>query len=168
MPSALDISDPLQMALASTRLQERRSRRVAWALPAATLLLAACGSSEPNAKQPSEPSVKAVVLDGVAQIRALPATTKLRKQLGGKLVELRATRASTPAERRGKALALRGFTATLKGVQARIDMQLNDSGKLEAAVRDAKRGDRFLRRGAKLLRAAGQMLGLRIGSLNGY
>lgn len=165
MPSALDISDPLQMALASTRLQERRSRRVAWALPAATLLLAACGSSEPNAKQPS---VKAVVLDGVAQIRALPATTKLRKQLGGKLVELRATRASTPAERRGKALALRGFTATLKGVQARIDMQLNDSGKLEAAVRDAKRGDRFLRRGAKLLRAAGQMLGLRIGSLNGY
>jgi hypothetical protein len=165
MPSALDISDPLQMALASTRLQERRSRHVAWALPAATLLLAACGSSEPNAKQPS---VKAVVLDGVAQIRALPATTKLRRQLGGKLVELRATRASTPAERRGKALALRGFTATLKGVQARIDMQLNDSGKLEAAVRDAKRGDRFLRRGAKLLRAAGHTLGLRIGSLNGY
>ncbi len=47
-------------------------------------------------------------------------------------------------------------------------MQTNDSGKLEAAVRDAKRGDRFLKRGATLLRAAGLALGVRIGSVNGY
>lgn len=135
------------------------------AIAAAALLLAGCGSSEPTGERAS---VKAVYLRGVAQIRALPATTKLRAELARTLTELRKTQASTTAEQRGKALALRGFTATLKGVQARIDMQLNDSGKLEAAVRDAKRGDRFLRRGAKLLRAAGQMLGLRIGSLNGY
>jgi hypothetical protein len=39
-------------------------------------------------------------------------------------------------------------------------MRTHDSGKLEAAVRDAKRADRYLNRGARLLRAAGRLLGV--------
>ena len=68
----------------------------------------------------------------------------------------------------GRELALQGFEATLKGVRSQLDFSENDSGEVAAATRDAKRADRYLRRGANLLRAAGQALGVRIGELNGY
>ena len=42
-----------------------------------------------------------------------------------------------------------------------------DSGNLEASVKDAKRADRYLNRGADLLRAAGRSFGISIGKLNG-
>jgi hypothetical protein len=47
-------------------------------------------------------------------------------------------------------------------------MTRNDSGNLEGSVRDAVRADRDLRKGARLLRAAGRSLGIRIGKLNGF
>jgi hypothetical protein len=65
-------------------------------------------------------------------------------------------------------LAIQGFEATLKGVEALLDFSENDSGEVAAATRDAMRADRFLRRGADRLRAAGRALELRIGTLNGF
>ena len=47
-------------------------------------------------------------------------------------------------------------------------MAAKDSGKLEAAVRDARRSDRYLNRGAALLRAAGRAFGVKVGLLNGH
>jgi hypothetical protein len=57
---------------------------------------------------------------------------------------------------------------TLRGIQARLDMAAKDSGKLEAAVRDARRSDRYLNRGAEVLRAAGRALDVPVGVLNGH
>ena len=70
--------------------------------------------------------------------------------------------------RSSKALAVKGFESTLEGVASLLDFSENDSGELAAATRDAKRADRYLARGANRLRAAGQAIGIRIGSLNGY
>jgi hypothetical protein len=47
-------------------------------------------------------------------------------------------------------------------------MAAKDSGKLEAAVRDARRSDRYLNRGAEVLRAAGRALDVPVGALNGH
>jgi hypothetical protein len=56
----------------------------------------------------------------------------------------------------------------LRGVEAVIAFVENDSGNIAAATRDAKRADRFLKRGADQLRAAGRVLGTRIGDVDGY
>jgi hypothetical protein len=47
-------------------------------------------------------------------------------------------------------------------------MATNDSGKLEGAVRDARRSSRYLDRGARLLRAAGRELEVQVGILEGH
>jgi hypothetical protein len=44
----------------------------------------------------------------------------------------------------------------------------NDSGNLSGATRDAMQTVHSRTQGAKLLRAAGRVLGLRLGSLDGY
>ena len=126
----------------------------------AFVLLSGCGSSGA--------SVKDVFLRGVDQIRSASNADKLHAQLADTIGTLRATHASTSAERRGKALALRGFGWTLRGAEARIEIRVNDSGNLEASVNDAKRADRDLNKGANLLRAAGRAFGVRIGELNGH
>jgi len=123
----------------------------------ALLLVAGCGSSDT--------SVRRDLLRGVAQIRHTHDARKLQAELRRTLASLRRDRASTAAERRAKELASRGFEATLAGVQSQIDFYENDSGNIEAATRDALRADRSRARGARLLRAAGRALGLRIGSL---
>ena len=76
--------------------------------------------------------------------------------------------ATTVSARRGRELALQGFEATLKGIRSQLDFSENDSGEVAAATRDAKRADRYLRRGANWLRAAACAFGVRIGELNGY
>ena len=76
---------------------------------------------------------------------------QLRSELRQTLERLRATRHDGEARR----LALRGFQATLRGVQARIDFHENDRGNIEAATRDARRANAELGKAAKLLRAAG-------------
>jgi hypothetical protein len=53
-------------------------------------------------------------------------------------------------------------------VQSRIDFVENDRGNIDAATRDAKRADAGLREGARLLRAAGRLLDVRVGTLGGY
>ena len=69
---------------------------------------------------------------------------------------------------RARQIALVGFELTQKGVRSQIDFTDNDSGEVAAATRDAKRADRYLRRGADRIRTAGLVLGTRIGELDGY
>jgi hypothetical protein len=93
---------------------------------------------------------------------------RLRAELVRLTAHLRRLHGTTPSARRARELALQGFEATLEGTRSQLDFIENDSGEVAAATRDAKRADRFLRRGANWLRAAGQALGIRIGELNGY
>lgn len=134
------------------------------ALAGSLLLLAlgGCGSSTASG------AAKQVFLDGVAQVRHTASAEKLQAQLTQTIGRLRAADASGAAYRRGKTLALRGFGWTRKGAEARIEISVNDSGNLEASVHDAKRADRYLNRGADLLRQAGRAFGVRIGRLNGH
>jgi len=84
------------------------------------------------------------------------------------LVRLRRERPSTPRERRAKVLAIQGFELTREGVKYLIAFDENDSGEVAAATRDAANADRYLRRAAARLRAAGRLLGVTIGDLRGY
>jgi hypothetical protein len=92
----------------------------------------------------------------------------LRPRLLATLARIRALRGGDPAARRARVLALRGFGLTLRGVESRLAFERNDSGEVAAATRDAVRADRYLSRGAELLRAAGRLLGVPVGTLNGY
>lgn len=115
----------------------------------------------------SDATIKRGLLQGVAHIRGSHSPKKLDRQLARTIVRLRRDHSSTAAGRRGRELAIRGFAWTRKGLAAEIAFDENDSGNIEAAVRDALRADRCLNKGADLLRAAGRSLGLRIGRLRG-
>jgi hypothetical protein len=138
-------------------------RRTAWLL--ALLLAAGCGSATADEKA-TRSSLERDLLRGVAQIRATYDRRVLHAKLRGTLARVRSDRASTAAERRARTLAIQGFQSTLKGVRSQLDFIENDSGNIAAATRDAIRADRYLKRGAKSLRAAGQALGIRIGRIN--
>jgi hypothetical protein len=132
----------------------------AWLLSLA--LTVGCGSSaSPDA------SIKRDLVRGVAQIRTTRDKEKLHAELGRTLASLGRDRASTPGGRRAKRLAIEGFELTGKGVRSLLDFEENDSGNVAAATRDAVRADRFLTRGANRLRAAGSLLGIRVGRLGG-
>jgi hypothetical protein len=107
--------------------------------------------------------VKAAFEDGVAAIRGTPDYHRLRTKLLHTLARLRATR-----DGEARRLSIRGFAVTLGGIEKRIDFVDNDRGNLPVATRDAKLGDIRLRKGARLLRAAGRLLGVRVGMLKGY
>ena len=126
--------------------------RAAAATALALVLLAGCGSSG------SGSAVERDLRRGEAQIRHTRDAKKLRAELRGTLASLRRDDPSGAAERRARALAIRGFEATLDGVQGRIDFVDNDRGEIEAATRDALRADRGMTRGARLLRAAERAL----------
>jgi hypothetical protein len=129
----------------------------------ALVLLPGCGSS-----RDSDTAVKETLERGVEQIGAPQTTKQLHDDLVRTLATLRTQPASTAASRTAKRLAIEGFSWTLRGVEARLEITTNDSGNLEASVHDAKRADRDMRRGAGFLRGAGRALGMRIGSLNGF
>jgi hypothetical protein len=126
--------------------------------------LAGCVSAE----SASDAAVKRSLLRGVVQIRGSQNGKKLRGQLVRTLSRIRHERGSTAAGRKGRRLAIQGFTWTLKGIDSQLAVLKNDSGRLEGAVRDAERADRYLNRGANLLRAAGRAFGVRVGILNGH
>jgi hypothetical protein len=137
-------------------------RTVLIATALALVSLAGCGSSA------SDNAIKRTIEHGVAQISGPRTTKQLHDDLVGTLAKLRAERASTRTGREARTLAIRGFTWTLRGVKARLEITRNDSGSLEASVQDAKRADREMRRGAGFLRAAARALGVRVGKLNGF
>jgi hypothetical protein len=113
-------------------------------------------------------AVKRELLGAVAEIRAIHERRRLHAELTRALARLRRTRGSTAGGRRARELAILGLGLTLRGVEAQIAFEENDSGNIEAATRDAKRADRFLKRGADQLRAAGRALGTRVGDVDGY
>ena len=128
-----------------------------WVVSAALVaaLAAGCGSSSS--------AVRPVFEDGVQAILQTHDYVALRAELRRTVARLRAAH-----DGKGRRLALRGFETTEQGVQARIDFVANDRGNIDAATRDARRGDVLLRRGAALLRRAGHELGVKVGLLNGY
>jgi len=105
---------------------------------------------------------------GIAQISKPQTAKQLHDDLVRTLARLRRASASTATGRKGRTLAIQGFTWTLRGSDAELELIRNDSGNLEASVQDAKRSDRDRRRGAKLLRTAGRALGVRVGDLGGF
>jgi hypothetical protein len=118
----------------------------------------------------SEPSsaVRQALVGGTRAIQVTHDRRRLDAAVGRALVRLRRAQASTPRERRAKALAVEGFLMTRKGVKYLIAFDENDSGEVAAATRDAARADHFLRLAARRLRAAGLLLGIRIGDLRGH
>jgi hypothetical protein len=130
-------------------------------------LFVGCGSSKAT-ENVANAELKASFLRGVAQIRRTQDEEKLQGKLLRTLVGLRSHRSATHVEEQARALAIRGFASTLRGVERRIAFIRNDRGNIEAATRDARRADRFLKTGATLLRAAGRALDVEVGSLNGY
>jgi hypothetical protein len=136
-----------------------RRARVAVTAALAAGLAAACGSSA------SDAAIKSDLIRGVAQIRRSHDPKTLRGQLVRTIAKLRREHPATAKDRRAKRLAVRGFAATLKGVDSRIAFTENDSGNIAAATRDALRADRYLTRGANLLSEAGEALHIRITGL---
>jgi hypothetical protein len=130
-------------------------RSVVIAVTLALISLPACGSSA------SDAAVRKTLERGIAQISKPQTAKQLHDGLVRTLARLRRESASTSTGRKGRMLAIQGFTWTLRGIEAELEMIRNDSGNLEASVEDAKRSDRDRRRGAKLLRAAGLALGVR-------
>jgi hypothetical protein len=128
-------------------------------------LIGGCGST--TGVRLGDASVKRDLLRGIVEIRATHDGKKLHAEVLHVLASLRRDRASTPAARRARVLAIQGFEATLKGVRSQLDFSENDSGNVAAATRDAMRADRYLTLGANRLRAAGRALGIRVGQLNG-
>jgi hypothetical protein len=116
----------------------------------------------------SDATVEEGFLRGVAHIRTAEDTKKLKTRLDRVLARLRHDHGSTSVGRRGRRLAIQGFVWTLKGVRTQLDLVVNDSGNIEAAVRHAKQADRYLDTGADLLRSAGRLFGRSIGRLNGH
>jgi hypothetical protein len=128
---------------------------------AALALLVGCGSSNSN-------RVEEEFVRGVEQIRGASGAHELHDRLVRTIASLRREPASTGAVQRGRRLAIQGFASTLRGVDAQIDLIENDSGKLEAAARDAAKADRYRKRGANLLRSAGRAFGISVGQVGGY
>jgi hypothetical protein len=116
----------------------------------------------------SDSAVRDEIIRGVSQIRGARDGEGLYRELARTRERLRAAHGSTPAGEAGRRLAIQGFTWTLRGVKAQLDLVANDSGNIEAATRDARRSDRYLSRGAAFLRAAGVRVGVPIGRLNGH
>jgi len=126
--------------------------------------LAGCGSTG----SASDAAVKRSLLRGVAEIHGSQNGKALRGKLVRTLARIRHERGSTAVGRKARGLAIQGFTWTLKGIDSQLDLLRNDSGRLEGAVRDAERADRYRNRGAALLRASGRALNVRIGTLKGH
>ena len=136
-------------------------RAIAFTAGLGLMFLAGCGSSA------ADSGLRKTFGRGIAQIGQPQTAKELHGDLVRVLMRLRKERASTAAGRIARTLAIQGFTWTLRGIDARLEMTRNDSGNLEASVQDAMRSDRDRRRGAKLLRAAGRALGVSVGDLSG-
>jgi hypothetical protein len=87
---------------------------------------------------------------------------ELRRGLAETLKAIR-----SDSDGRARRLALAGFVAMLASADAEIAFEENDSGNLPVATRDAKRAYHEATRSARLLRAAGRLLGVRVGDLRG-
>src|SRR5436190_12982686 len=135
---------------------------IAIATALAVISFAGCGASA------SDTAVRNTLERGIAQISKPQTAKQLHDDLVRTLARLRRASASTATGRKGRTLAIQGFTWTLRGIDAEVELIRNDSGNLEASVRDAKRSDRDRRRGAKFLRTAVRALGVHVADVGGF
>ena len=142
------------------------SRSLITAALTALVLVCGCGSSRSSVT--ADAAIKSDLLRGVGDIRSTVDRKTLAVQLQRAIASLRGERGSTAAVERARRTAVEGFELTRTGVGSQIDFSENDSGEVAAATRDARRADRYLGRGADLIRRAGQALGIHIGMLDGY
>jgi hypothetical protein len=136
-------------------------RPAAAAAASTVLALAGCGST-------SETSLEKHFRHGIAEIRTTQDKKKLHGELERTLARLRHDAAAGAAAKEARGRAIAGFYLTRKAVESEIAFVENDSGNLPVATRDASRGYHLRLRGAKLLRSAGRLLGVRVGDLAGY
>jgi hypothetical protein len=148
------------------RVGGRRRAAVAGAALAVVVPLVGCRSDSSSAD--SNAAVKRSLLRGVAQIRGIDDLKGLHDKLSATRRHLGLVRTSNASGRRARDLALRGFAATLGGIESQLSFILNDSGNVPGATEDAMRTARLRHKGANLLRAAGRALDVRIGSVAGY
>jgi hypothetical protein len=127
--------------------------------------LAGCGSSAPE-RPADDARIRQELIRGVGQIRTVPDRHELNRELALIVAHLGRLRDSTARAGRARVLAIEGFGLTIKGTTHQLYFAEHDSGEVAAATRDAALADRFLTRGANRLRAAGRLLGIRIGLLN--
>jgi hypothetical protein len=125
------------------------------------LVLAGCGSKSAS---PLEKHFRG----GIEQIRTTQDKRTLHGELERTLARLRRDAAADATAKRAKARAIAGFQWTREALESEIAFIENDSGNLPVATRDAARGYHLRLRGARLLRSAGRLLGVRVGDLNGY
>jgi hypothetical protein len=135
---------------------------------ALTALVLVCGCGASRSAVSADAAIKSDLLRGVGDIRSTIDRKTLAAQLGRVIASLRGERGSTASVERARRAAVEGFELTRTGVGSQIDFSENDSGEVAAATRDARRADRYLGRGAGLIRRAGQALGIHIGTLDGY
>ena len=126
---------------------------------------AGCGSSRP-AQSADEAAIRQELVRGISHIRATRDRHELNRQLTLSVARLRELSGSTASARQARKLALNGFRLTIEGTRHQLYFAEHDSGEVAAATRDAVLADNLLTRGANQLRAAGRLLGMRIGRLN--
>jgi hypothetical protein len=124
-------------------------------------MLVGCGSSE----QDADDSLRDTFRAGVAAMRTNRGVT-LERKLKAMLAALRRDQASTLEGRRGRALAIQGFTWALRSVEAELEFQFEDSGRLAEATRDARRAATARRNSERLLREAGREFDVEVGRLD--
>ena len=128
------------------------------------VLLALCVPAQPA--QASDGSVRWTLKTGVAAIGRYKRE-RLAPRLVVTIAALRADHATTPPGRDGRALAIDGFRAAQRAVRAELEFYNEDSGRLAEATKDASRADRNWQEAARLLRQAGNALGVPVGRVNG-
>lgn len=134
-------------------------------LALAALALAGCGPSE-TPRPTGDAAIRQELVRGVGHVRTTRDRHELNRQLAGTVARLRRLSGSTASTMRARELAISGFGLTFSGTRYQLDFAEHDSGEVAAATRDASLADSFLKRGANRLRAAGRLLGVRIGTLN--
>ena len=130
------------------------------AVALAAVIFVGCGSSDGAA----DAALRDTLRDGAAAIRTERGRT-LEWTLTATVAKLRREDASSAAARRGRTLAIQGFTWALVSVRAEIEFQFNDSGRLAEATKDARRADTARRKSEWFLRAAAHQFRIDLGSL---
>ena len=113
--------------------------------------------------QASDGSLRWTLKNGVAAIGRYKRE-RLEPRLVVTIAALRADRSTTPPGRDGRALAIDGFRAAERAVRAELEFYNEDSGRLAEATKDAARADRNWQEAARLLRQAGNALGVPVGA----
>jgi hypothetical protein len=128
-------------------------------LATAAVLLVSLAPADGCGDGRSDAPLRRDIVRGAAQLRSGEGAARIRGRIVETLARLRRDEGATGAGRRARALAIQGFTWTLRSFAVQDHMRTSDSGNLPASVLDAERADRYRQRGDRLVRAALAALG---------